>query len=174
MSNWGNRICSACGKDLGQDEYSRNQWSKGVGVSRCTFCVQELFPIDCDGFGTARNNDATRALFEHGFFEEGTFRYVGMGKYTHGSRTGQSCVRKWFKDGNHFSAAFYSKDIEAVEKSLQIITQWNEAGFIGSTIRINRPQVWNDHEYGTVLVEPFIDGYQKFNSNSGNVMPFLC
>lgn len=41
MSSWGNRVCAACHQDLSIDDYSTNQWSKGLGVSRCRLCVSE-------------------------------------------------------------------------------------------------------------------------------------
>eukprot|EP01104_Vermistella_antarctica_P020323 TRINITY_DN8661_c0_g1_i1.p1 TRINITY_DN8661_c0_g1~~TRINITY_DN8661_c0_g1_i1.p1 ORF type:complete len:332 (+),score=65.51 TRINITY_DN8661_c0_g1_i1:209-1204(+) len=35
------RVCAACGGGYDSDDYSNNQWSKGVGVSRCRTCVEE-------------------------------------------------------------------------------------------------------------------------------------
>ena len=60
-----------------------------------------------------------------------------------------------------------------MNKALDIIKEWNSRNYIGKTIKLNIPAVWtflsNSGPYaGTkALVEPFIDNYQKFNSNSG-------
>ena len=50
MSAWGRRVCCACGNDLDSDEFSRNQWAKGVGISRCSDCVKEGITEETKGF----------------------------------------------------------------------------------------------------------------------------
>lgn len=43
------RVCSKCGYRLHADEFSGNQWSKGVGISQCMDCVsQAQQPVQCD------------------------------------------------------------------------------------------------------------------------------
>ena len=106
------RHCSACGRVLGAESFSRNQWSKPVGVSRCHACVASNStagaasmppppPAKSARPSTARRNDATQATFQnHDLdhpFSSGTFRWVARGVYTHGERAGESCVCKWFK-----------------------------------------------------------------------------
>jgi len=41
MSSWGRRVCMGCHVVLSEYEFSRNQWAKGIGCSRCTLCVRE-------------------------------------------------------------------------------------------------------------------------------------
>jgi hypothetical protein len=48
MSRWGSRDCAACGYELSRSEFSNNQWSKGVGTSRCRECVSEGITCDSD------------------------------------------------------------------------------------------------------------------------------
>ena len=61
----------------------------------------------------------------------------------------------------------------AVEKALEILASWNQAGMINRVIRLNRPQVWQGMDGGAqwngqrMLIEPYIDNYIKFNSNTG-------
>jgi hypothetical protein len=50
----------------------------------------------------------------------------------------------------------------------------NAQGIITSTIFLNHPEVWVFDEYSTyagqkTLTEPFIENFEKFNSNSGVV-----
>lgn len=66
-----------------------------------------------------------------------------------------------------------------MDKALQLLTAWNGAGVVKSTVRLNFPEVctqtrcWENYdgeiEYTDklTLVEPFIDNFTKFNSNSG-------
>eukprot|EP01033_Poteriospumella_lacustris_P023339 gene23339-gene18514 len=171
MSSWGCRVCSACGYDLDSDYYSRNQWSKGVGYSRCRTCVQEGIQSDEDGFSTARTNKATTrcTIDKSSVFADGSCRHVYLGTYTGGDRTGQMCVAKYFHDEfEHLEEDYFERDMNAVQKTLKIVTQWNQNDFISKIIRVNVPQVWQDSRSGSkFLLEPYIEDYQKFNSNSG-------
>ena len=169
MSGWGYRVCCGCGQNLRSDNYSSNQWNKAVGVSRCNICVQENIRECGSGFNTARMNHGTRANFDHYPFEEGTFRLVYRGVYTGGARTGQKCVKKIFKNRTDLNEDFYSRDLDAVEKTLKILVQWNQSGIINKSIRLNKPEIWDCPESSDkkCMVEPFIEEYQKFNSNSG-------
>jgi len=51
------RVCFACGSDLPRSEFSKSQWSRGVGNSRCAECVQESH-WDGAEKPTARRNDS--------------------------------------------------------------------------------------------------------------------
>ena len=164
---------AACSGLLCRDSFSSNQWRKGIGLSRCHSCVrqghcsEDVFPK------TKRQNLSRTAEMNRGQrenpFAEGTFRWVGEGKYTSGPRDGERCVFKWFKSGNDFEETFFAKDIKANQKATEIIQQFNCSNFIHEVIRINQPEVWTCGSHGgqKYLFEPFIDGYQKFNSNSG-------
>ena len=168
MSAWGRRVCCACGKDLDSDEFSRNQWSKGVGFSRCTLCIEEGATADSDGFDPGRRNNATRLEVDlEDIFAMGSFKYCALGRYTGGMRTGQKLVAKWFKEDNHFEDEFFARDLSAVDQTLRIITQWNQAGFVpGVTIRLNIPEIWSV-DGRQCMIEPFIADFTKFNSNTG-------
>ena len=77
-----------------------------------------------------------------------------------------------FKTGCPFVETVFSLDIKAAEKSINIITAWNAAGFVNQAVRMNEPQVWTfqpgSRSAGQkVLQEPFIENWQKFNSNTG-------
>lgn len=156
---------------MDSDYYSRNQWSKGVGYSRCRTCVQEGIQSDEDGFSTARTNKATTrcTIRKNKVFAFGSFRKVYLGTYTGGDRTGQTCVAKYFRNEYaHLEDDYFERDLNAVRKTLKIVTQWNQNDFISKVIRVNVPQVWQDSQSGSkFLLEPYIEDYQKFNSNSG-------
>jgi hypothetical protein len=107
-------------------------------------------------------------------FAEGGFRYVARGTYAAGERAGEACVCKWFKTGHVFEDTFYAKDIQATNMALHIVREWNGRRFIEQVVKVNVPEVWmfgsicrSDFANTRVLIEPFIDNYTKFNSNTG-------
>lgn len=107
-------------------------------------------------------------------FAQGAFRWVAKGTYTSGPREGQASVIKWFKTGAVFSEDYFTLDIKAVDKALEIVDKFNQLGLINKVVKINVPEVWfftdecdNEWTGQKVLCEPFIQNYQKFNSNSG-------
>uniref|UniRef100_A0A7S0ZGD2 Alpha-type protein kinase domain-containing protein n=1 Tax=Timspurckia oligopyrenoides TaxID=708627 RepID=A0A7S0ZGD2_9RHOD len=159
------RSCSSCLLEQPRSNFSNNQWAKGVGVSRCTDCVERSRPATT--FRTARENNAFEAEYSRVPFAEGAFRYVAEGTYTRGERQGERCVVKWFKSGCVYDESFFANDIQVVDKAMEIIGQWNNARFINKRIILNRFQVWTDSRGRKTLVEPFIDNWEKFNSNSG-------
>jgi hypothetical protein len=125
----------------------------------------------------SRKNNATEATFSNrdlaNPFAEGAFRWVAKGKYVRGARAGEPCVCKWFKTGHVDEATFFTDDIMAMHKALEIVKDWNSRRMIDKHIQVNIPEVWTfDQNSGSVagkkvLQEPFILNYQKFNSNSG-------
>ncbi len=172
------RSCNVCGVMLGRDSFSTNQWGKGIGVSRCHACVHGWCNIGGENEApkSKRQNVSTTSSIDQceldNPFAEGSFRWVGKGQYTSGVRNGQCAIHKWFKSGTVFEATFFAKDIKANDKATHIIQQFNCARFLKEAIRINQPEVWTFTDGcpqcgQKVLVEPFIDEYQKFNSNSG-------
>lgn len=173
------RYCSACNRCLTKDCYSKTQWSKGDGCSRCYSCVNPgARDGGVDGRQTARKNNSTRASFKSDAldypFAEGSFRWVAKGVYTEGSRVGEPCVCKWFKSGGVLESHFYDKDLETVQEAIRIITIWNNKRFVNKIVKINEPSVWTctsssrgDWAGKQVLQEPYITNYQKFNSNTG-------
>ncbi|KAI1142082.1 kinase-like protein [Hypoxylon sp. FL0543] len=173
------RECASCGRCLPRSSYTANQFSKGLGESRCAACVHgHHADIPRAGqFDSGRYNDSNTARFTElqleNPFSQGAFRWVAKGTYISGSRTGQPCVGKWFKTGAVFEADYFTLDIKAVDKALEIVNLFNELNIINKSVNINVPEVWVfDERSGeragqNFLCEPFIQNYQKFNSNSG-------
>jgi hypothetical protein len=167
--SWGYRSCSGCNENLYKSEFSKNQWTKGVGISRCQLCVKELVEIDSNGFGTARKNDLSRCDFNFTRVDSrGSFRLVTFGRYTGGKRTGQIAVAKWFQQKyKNISDQFFSSDMMNVEKCLQLLTSWNAEKYIDKTIRLNIPERMTKPNGVHYIVEPYIEDFKKFNSNTG-------
>jgi len=120
--------------------------------------------------GSARENNATRCelINSSAPFARGAFRNVYKGRYTIGERAGQLCVAKMFKAGSVFEASFFDHDVQVVDKALEIIDRWNDEGLVNKSVVLNRPTVWTNEDDGEkALVEPFIQNWEKFNSNSG-------
>ncbi|KID96853.1 MHCK/EF2 kinase, partial [Metarhizium majus ARSEF 297] len=161
------RTCAACDRNLPQSSYTANQYSKRPGVSRCTRCVDghhsdatTLRQSDGGRFNYSSSASIPISALERPF-AQGAFRWVAKGTYTSGPRQGQACVVKWFKTGAVFSNDYFTLDIKAL-------------GVINKVVKINVPEVWHftDDSFGDWsgqrhLCEPFIQNYQKFNSNTG-------
>jgi hypothetical protein len=181
------RICAEYNRSLPSSFYTATQLSKGHDWSRCVSCVHghhtdapatEL----CD---MGRYNNSEGCYFgNHAIsnpIAEGTFRVVAQGRYTNGERQGQACVGKWYKWGVDVEDDFVEDDLLAVDKALEIVNRFNQLNVANKCVKINIPDVWDlrnghayevededDHDYEQpILVEPFIQNYQKWNSNSG-------
>jgi hypothetical protein len=110
------------------------------------------------------------ALKDH--FTSSAFRWRAGGVYTSGARSGQARVSKWFKTGAVFEDDYFALDIEAVDRALKIENRFNELNLVNKTVKINVPSVWMFDKTAPragqkALVGPFIQNYQKFNSNTG-------
>ncbi len=98
---------------------------------------------------------------------------MAKGHYTSGPRSGQTCVVKWFKTGAVFEDDYFALDIKAVDRALEIVDRFNKLSIVNKDVRINVPAVWAHVQDSSpragqrALVEPFIQNYQKFNSNTG-------
>lgn len=168
MSSWGSRVCAACRFDLSEDCLSRRQWGLGIGASRCAECVGA--GVGTGGDPTLRRTNALKADgfdFTHPD-AEGSFRNVFFGRFTSGGRAGQRAVAKVFKAGHALAQdSFFAREADVVEKAGHILTQWNGANISDVPFRLNVPEVWTATDGMKFLCEPFIEDYQKFNSNSG-------
>ncbi len=174
------RVCASCSRDLPRTSYTANQYSKGDGWSRCVSCVHghsfdsaNAAPSDRGRYNNARRAQFTPEALQHPF-AEGAFRWVAKGHYTLGERQGQACVTKWFKSGAVFSNDYFTLDIKAVNKALDIVNRFNQLNIVNKTTKINVPEVWTFEKNCVggwagqkTLSEPFIANYQKFNSNTG-------
>jgi hypothetical protein len=104
-------------------------------------------------------------------FASGAFRWVAKGKYV-GPRDGQACVGKWFKTGAVFEKDYFTLDIKAVQKALEVVNRFNQLRVVDKLVKVNAASVWVFQPNGRwvgqkFLCEPFIQNYQKFNSNTG-------
>ncbi len=173
------RQCASCARDLPRSSYTGNQWSKGPGESRCAGCVHghhndtpSAGEFDSGRYNISGSATIPNRELEHPF-SQGAFRWVAKGTYTSGARSGQACVVKWFKTGAVFEADYFTLDIKAVDKALEIVNRFNELNVVSKPVKINVPGVWVfDEDSGEWagqrhLCEPFIQNYQKFNSNTG-------
>lgn len=113
-------------------------------------------------------NNATHACIETSIFAHGTFKNVWQGRYTQGIRAGQKCVAKEFKTGSVFEAHYFEEELNIISRAQKIIDNWHDACYSGQRIILNTPQIWTYEDSGAkTLVEPMIENFEKFNSNSG-------
>ncbi|KAI8716902.1 Alpha-type protein kinase domain-containing protein [Fusarium sp. LHS14.1] len=175
----GMRKCAECGRTLPRSSYTAKQYSKGISVSRCASCVHghSSDTPSAQQSNSGRYNISNSCSIPYAAlrnpFSQGAFRWVAKGVYASGTRKSQACVVKWFKSGAVFEADYFTLDIKAVNKAFEIVNRFNELNLIDKDIKINVPGIWQleagDEEWACskVLCEPFIQNYQKFNSNSG-------
>ncbi|KAK7746218.1 hypothetical protein SLS62_009434 [Diatrype stigma] len=141
-----------------------------VGIRDHTLS-KNMRPLECNTFLYCGPASFTKAALDNPF-SQGSFRWVAKGTYVSGPRRGEACVTKWFKTGAVFESDYFTLDIKAVDKALEIVNRFNELGIVNKKVKINVPSVWVFQE-GTewagqhALSEPFIQNYQKFNSNTG-------
>ncbi|KAK4149181.1 kinase-like domain-containing protein [Chaetomidium leptoderma] len=174
------RVCAGCNRNLPQTSYTPNQWSRGHGQSRCAGCVHghhsdtpAAHQSDSGRYNMSHNGQFDHSALQNPF-ASGTFRWVAKGTYTSGGRQGEACVGKWFKTGAVFEEDYFSLDIKATNKALDIVNRFNQLNIVDKPVKINVPGVWTFRDGGLsgwagrkCLCEPFIQNYQKFNSNSG-------
>ncbi|RFU74827.1 elongation factor 2 kinase [Trichoderma arundinaceum] len=156
---------------------SVTQRAKGEGFARCMSCVHgHHSDTPKEQSDSGRYNQSSEGSIDYDAlknpFAEGVFRWVAKGKYTSGPRQNQACAVKWFKSGAVFSKDYFTYDVLAVDKALEIVNRFNHLHIVNKTIKINVPAVGTfkgDDEWAgqKALFEPFIQNYQKFNSNSG-------
>lgn len=118
-----------------------------------------------------------------GIFASGTFKDVYLGRYVNGPRRGQRCVAKVFKDEvadpqGREAAKHFQAELDVVQLTQRIIDDFDRTGYTGNTgysLQLNHHAVWPTFdEHGDLIemmIEPYIEGFQKFNSNSGWVQP---
>jgi hypothetical protein len=117
----------------------------------------------------ARTNNSTHATIDRSsIFASGAFKNVWQGTYTGGSRTGQSCVAKEFKTGSVFEEDYFQEEMNIIRRTQKTLNDWNEAHIINRYIYLNTPAIWtyveSKHKH---LIEPMIENFEKFNSNTG-------
>lgn len=115
----------------------------------------------------ARQNNSTKALIDNQLYATGTCKNVRRGHYTQGPRAGQPCVAKEFKTGSVFADHYFAEELTILARAQRIVDGWHAARVIDRRIVLNTAEIWDSPGGRKVLVEPFIHGYAKFNSNTG-------
>ena len=105
-------------------------------------------------------------------FATGGFKIVYRGVYKNGPRKGQDCVCKVFKTGAVYEKSFFDHEMNVVNRAMLLIEKFNAANLINKKIYLNQPAIWEftqDSGYAGQknLIEPMIEDFEKFNSNSG-------
>lgn len=112
---------------------------------------------------------------DHRFVWQGDHRFVCKGVYDDGERQGQACVVKWFKSGDVYEERFYQGELRTVRQVAKIIDSFNSLLRVRSPllpykVLVNSPGVWTVSRTGHKrLVEPYLDCFIKFNSNTGQI-----
>lgn len=110
---------------------------------------------------------------------EGSFRRVYQGTYRDGPRRGKLQVAKELIHSTPYTSTVFDYDISVARRAAEIVESWNGSNFIDRMIMVNIPEVWeytSKPELAGVrhLVEPFLQNFEKFNSNTGWAPPHQC
>lgn len=122
----------------------------------------------------------------------GTFKFVAFGTYLSGRRKGEMAVGKWLKRTPSSCRNFYDsngmygfalcrslkEDVYLAQRALPIVAAFNKTvcreHAYEKKILLTIPDVWeiknslHEHLLNTeIIIEPFIEAYTKFNSNTG-------
>ena len=120
-----------------------------------------------------QSNQASRGQVTDQIVARGSFKDIKLGHYTDGPRTGQKFVAKFMRSVDPYLASVYKHELKIVKRTHKIVQRFEESGIAPVAILLNKPTLWEgggsgDEWTGTRhLVEPFIENYQKFNSNTG-------
>lgn len=83
-------------------------------------------------------------------------------------------MAKWFKTGAALHATFFTKDLKAVDKAVELVEAFNQEPIANGIIRVNTPDLLefgtncgNEYAGKKHLVDRYIDNYRRFNSNPG-------
>lgn len=162
------RRCAACTRSYDSDGFSTNQWRKGPGTSRCKRCVSKgQSSGDESKSSCARPDPRSTAQIIEKCFAQGANRWVDRGVYTSGPRKGQRCVVKRFKSGSVFADRYFDVDLKTVDRTIKLVNAFNAERVVKGKVHVNKPSVVSFGDGERVLREPFIDNYEKFNSNTG-------
>jgi len=121
----------------------------------------------------ARRNADNNANMGNSKIGEGKYKNVTNGTYFNGV----GCAIKLLKSGTTFSSNCFVDDVTNANAALKYVAGFQdyiekETPFKGRvSIKVNIPALWEQsdgHLQGQLmLVEPYIENFQKFNSNSG-------
>jgi hypothetical protein len=103
-------------------------------------------------------------------FAKGSFKHCFEAKYDDGDRRGQTLVVKEFLTGSVTEDYFYREEMNIVRDTEEIVRAFNKSGVLGPNkiVKVNRPDIATNYRTGKkYLVEPHIEEFEKFNSNSG-------
>jgi hypothetical protein len=100
---------------------------------------------------------------------QGGFTYAAMGSYRQHSKMDnhQRCIIKWLKSGPVQSHDYYDTYMRRIIKAYDMIMTFNHEKIILEPVNIQIPSVVQLDSGEIVLQEPYIDEYEKWNSNSG-------
>ena len=80
-------------------------------------------------------------------------------------------MAKVFKSGSVYESSYFQNEMDVIAAAMNIVNRFNQSRVIDRHIYLNQPAVWQyaggQREGQKVLVEPFIENFQKFNSNTG-------
>ncbi|TGO49324.1 hypothetical protein BCON_0213g00010 [Botryotinia convoluta] len=155
------------------DDLEHSDLDDDISIANMTINVAANFP-----------NESTEAtVYIDRVCGSGNFKNAFDGFYTNGERSGQRCVLKQFKTGSVYQDDPYKQQLEIDKKAQSIIDAFNAANTPSEwhsdevnarntipiyPVRLIPSTLWTNNETGAVsVIEPYIEGYRKFNSPTG-------
>lgn len=65
-----------------------------------------------------------------------------------------------------YEAHYFQEELNIVSRAQTIIDAFHRAGVVDRDIRLNTPEIWENKTGAKALIEPMIENFEKFNSNS--------
>ncbi|KAI0423549.1 kinase-like domain-containing protein [Xylaria sp. FL1042] len=100
-------------------------------------------------------------------YAAGTFKAVYKGEYLTGENKGKLCVAKVFKNRKLYEDWQFDLELKIVNQTQSILDSWRDANIVRSRIRLNKPEIWRNESGSKAMVEPWLNAFTKWNSNSG-------
>ena len=114
---------------------------------------------------------STRAIFTNRALRvpiaRSPYRCVGKGSYS--NTQSMPCVCKWFRPGvdSIIESTYYERDLRAIARARDLIQEWNNLCLM-SEVEVLKPEVCSlSKDQAVVTIEPYIEEFSKFNSNTG-------
>ncbi|KAI1347626.1 kinase-like domain-containing protein [Xylaria sp. FL0043] len=100
-------------------------------------------------------------------YAKGTFKEVFRGEYLEGENRGRKCVAKIFKDRSTYESWQFDLEMSIINATQRVLDNWLEARVHKGLIRLNKPEIWMNARGRKAMVEPWLQNFKKWNSNSG-------
>jgi hypothetical protein len=172
------RICGGCKNMLSVDAFSDKCRCVGSTHNKhlpmCDVCRDSEQIVTSQQHLFDRQTSPFNAIFNAEDIQnpkmQGGYTYVALGSYCTNSKGPDKvdrCIIKWWKSGPVQSHDLYDIYMRRILKAYDLIMMFNHEKIILEPVYLQIPSIVQLDSGNIVLQEPYIEQYQKWNSNSG-------